>query len=127
MLPKFNLLESVQKYFNDPRLFEVKGFNKRLSHVEESIRRIQTMNRGLGSIPIQVYSTEENINNVIEKTRTNLAVAKSTLDNSVTELKNLLAQFNSTDKVINEIKLSRKGILNAISKCQFLSLVPIAI
>ena len=108
---KGNLLSSVQKYFNDPRLFEVKGFNKRLSSVEESIRRIQTMNRGLGSIPIQAYSTEENINNVLEKTQTNLAVVKSTLNNSVTELKNLLAQFNSTDKVINEIKLLGKEYL----------------
>lgn len=108
---KASLLASVQKYFTDPRLFEVKGFNKRLSDVEESIRRIQTMNRGLGSIAIQTYSTEENINNVLARNQTNLAVAKSALDNSETELKNLLAQFNSTDKVINEIKLLGKEYL----------------
>lgn len=106
-----NLLASVKKYFTDPRLFEVKGFNKRLLDVDVSIQRIQTMNRGLGSIAIKSYSTEENINSVLERNRSNLAAAKSVLDNTETELKNLLAQFSSTNKVINEIKLLGKEYL----------------
>lgn len=106
-----SLLASVQKYFADPRLFEVKGFNKRRSDVEGAIRRIQAMNRGLGNINIQAYSAEENIDTVLDKNRVDLAIAKSALDNSETDLKNLLAQFNSTDKVITEIKLLGKQYL----------------
>jgi DNA repair exonuclease SbcCD ATPase subunit len=108
---KANLLTSVQKYFDDPRLFEVKGFNKRLSDVEVSIRRIQSMNRGIGSINVQSFSTEENINTVLDRNRTDLAASKSVLNSLETELKNLLAQFNSTDKIVNEIKLLGKQYL----------------
>lgn len=109
---KASLLTSVQKYFSDPILFEVKGFNKRLSDVEESIRRIQTMNRSLESIDIQAYSSDEEINTILDRSRNELAVAKSGLDESEIELKNLLAQFSSTDKIINEIKLLGKEYLS---------------
>jgi exonuclease SbcC len=108
---KINLLESVQKYFIDPRFFEVKGFNKRLSDVEGSLRRIQIMNRGLGTIVIQAYSIEEKVNAVFDRNRTELSTAKSSLANLETELRNLLAQLNSTDKVISEINLLGKEYL----------------
>ena len=108
---KISLLASVQKYFADPRLFEIKGLNKRLSDVEESIKKIQTMNRSLGSIDIQAYSSEENITTVIDRTQIDLATSKSALDNTEAELKSLLAQFSDTDKVVNEIKLLGKEYL----------------
>ncbi|PKP43153.1 MAG: hypothetical protein CVT93_00800 [Bacteroidetes bacterium HGW-Bacteroidetes-10] len=108
---KASLLESVNKYFTDPRLFEVKGFNKRKLDIEGTLRRIKTMNRGLGSVAIQTYSTEEDINKVIARNRANLAAAKSELDNSETELKNLLSHLSNTEKVINEIKLLGKEYL----------------
>jgi len=123
---KSNLLASVQKYFVDPRLFEIKGFKKRLADVDESIRKIQAMNRGLGSIDIHTYSSEENINTILDTTRIDLATAKSALDNYETDLKNLLDQFSNTDKVVNEIKLLGKEYLtlsldaNSCPLCQTL-------
>lgn len=108
---KVNLLISAQKYFGDQRLFEVKGFNKRLIDVEESIRRIQNINRSLGGIDIQAYSYGENINVILDRSRNDLSAAKLALDNSGAELRNLLAQFNNTEKIVNEIKLLGKEYL----------------
>jgi exonuclease SbcC len=108
---KSNLLASVQKYFTDSRLFEIKGFSKRLADVDDSIRKIQAMNRGLGTIDIQTYSSDENINTILDTSRAALATAKSALDTSEADLKNLLAQFSNTAKVVNEIKLLGKEYL----------------
>lgn len=108
---KISLLASVQKYFADPRLFEIKGLNKRLADIEETIRKIQTMNRGLESIDIQAYSSAESIKKTLDNTRIDLSKSKSELDNSAVELKNLLSKFSNTDKVLNEIKLLGKEYL----------------
>ncbi len=108
---KYNLLVSVQKYFTDPRLFEIKGFNNRSAEVEESIRKVQALNRSLGTINIQALSSDENINTAINRTRNELTTAKSLQYNSEADMKNLLAQFSNTEKVVNEIKLLGKEYL----------------
>jgi len=105
-----NLLRSAFKYFADPRLFQIKGFSKRLADSEESIRRVQAMKNSLGALDLQAFTSKENVNVLLGKTRTGLATARTIQDELDAQLKKLLAQFSNTDKVVNQIKLLVKSI-----------------
>ncbi|MFA5010351.1 MAG: hypothetical protein WC644_00220 [Ignavibacteria bacterium] len=106
-----SLLESSTKYFSEPKLFDIKGFSKRFSDNEELIRKLNVVKRGLNSIDLQTFSSEANINDLLDKTQIDLSDARLNLDICEADLKKLLAHFSNTDKIINEIKLLGKEYL----------------